>query len=1067
MGAFSNMSEPNKRSLCSICGLPLPEGELAQRCPHCLLNLAFDLDPDARTEEPGTRGKTGGIQRRYFGDFELIEQVAQGGMGVVWKARQLSIHRFVALKMIHAGHLASAEARVRFCAEIEATARLDHPNIVPLFETGEHDGVHYFTMKLLTGGDLAARKADLGLAGCEALDARKQRERQAQVAQLVARIARAVLYAHQRGILHRDLKPSNILLDDQGQPHVTDFGLAKLLTRESGFTFTQSLLGSPNYMAPEQAAGKTNELTTATDVYGLGAILYELLAGRPPFQAGSPVATLRQVLDQPPTPPRKLNPAVDHNLETICLKCLEKSPSARYASAGALAEDLECWLHKRPIQARRAGALERGWRWCQREPALAVAWASGVALLLAIAISSSLAAFRIRDAERKTTAALRESLVEQARSLRLSSAIGHRAEGLRLLREAIQLGGPPDFKQRARDELLATVVRADLQFSKWPILSGARDPALNVTDPRLTRLASLVASNTVLVQSLKTGQEIARFSVGADPGTSLEQLSHDGRFLGLRHPDGISIWDAETGGQCFATNGGQRVFCFAPDGSRLILEEWDYKATVFELPSLRVMRQLAGSSAAAGERAPGWSAIAMSPKERTLTVARNRDQVIEWLDVETGAALRRATTRAPIVALAWSPDGTRLAAALSNGRVPVFGRRGGKLFDLPAVPAAARSLAFNSDASLLAVLCWDRVLRVIDTEAVRYAFAAPCDGARIAFDSDGTLLGPLFRGDDLGGFTLSRPQGFLQANIANTRVEFEGCHYSRGGRLLAVGNLTNVVFCNNAGVRLLTAPRWRITAFAFDPQSDSVLAAFTSGLFRWKWSLDDQGALNLTDKQLLVEGRGWRAFAFSADGGHFAAANIHSNAAFVFDRTFTNRLAKVGPHPAADSVAISPGGRWVATGSQVDRQMRVWRTSTGEAVLALPVGPSPRATFSPNGKWLATFGETFALHAVDSWEPAPPLPFLDRRPILGAAAFSPDDRMLAVVCNLYTVQLIDLKTFGSIGLLQMPTTTVLRALQFSPDGTQLAGVGALGRVQFWDLRQLGDHLRSLGADSHF
>ena len=188
-------------------------------------------------------------------------------------------------------------------------------------------------------------------------------------------------YAHLRGILHRDLKPSNVLLDDEGQPHVTDFGLAKMLTRESGFTFTQSVLGSPNYMAPEQAAGKTNELTTATDVYGLGAILYELLTGRPPFQAESPIATLRQVLDEPPAPPRRLNPAIDRDLETICLKCLEKFPAARYASAEALAEDLASLARKRPIQARRAGAFERSLALVPARTSPGAALAGYVALL--------------------------------------------------------------------------------------------------------------------------------------------------------------------------------------------------------------------------------------------------------------------------------------------------------------------------------------------------------------------------------------------------------------------------------------------------------------------------------------------------------------------------------------------------------------------------------------------------------------------------------------------------------------------------------------------------------------
>src|SRR5262245_61386516 len=343
------MTSSAQLAQCSVCGLPLPEP--SARCPHCLLSLALD---ENAVGEPIVNDDRN-LRPRYFGDFELLEKIAEGGMGTIWKARQMSVHRIVALKMIHAGHLASAEARVRFEAEIEATARLDHPHIVPLIETGEHDGVHFFTMKLISSGDLSKGRGDIGLP---TLGARTNtsdfRSRQMSLVRLLIKIARAVHYAHLRGILHRDLKPSNVLLDDVGEPYVADFGLAKMLTRQSGFTFAQSVLGSPNYMAPEQAAGKTDQLTTATDVYGLGAIFYELLTGRPPFQAESPIGTLRKVIDQPPEPPRKLNPAVDPDLETICLKCLEKSTAARYPSAAALAEDFERWLGKRPILARRA-----------------------------------------------------------------------------------------------------------------------------------------------------------------------------------------------------------------------------------------------------------------------------------------------------------------------------------------------------------------------------------------------------------------------------------------------------------------------------------------------------------------------------------------------------------------------------------------------------------------------------------------------------------------------------------------------------------------------------------------
>ena len=283
--------------------------------------------------------------------------------------------------------------------------------------------------------------------------------------------------------------------------------------------------------------------------------------------------------------------------------------------------------------------------------------------------------------------------------------------------------------------------------------------------------------------------------------------------------------------------------------------------------------------------------------------------------------------------------------------------------------------------------------------------------------------------------------------------------------MIAVGNVTNVVFCDTvSGGRLLNRPGWRITACAFDPQGDSLFAAFSSGLFRWQWSLDDQGRIDLRGMEQVFKGRGWRAFTFSADGRHFVAANIHSNAAFVFDRTFTNCLATVGPHRAADAVAISPDGQWIATGSTTDRQVRVWRAGTGESALVIPVGSDPRAAFSGDGHWLATFGDAFTLHAVGSWQPAQSLPWPERRPILGAAAFSRDGRILAVVCDLYTVQLIDLANFPPTRIAAITRLGGASRGSILTDGAQLAGVGALGRVQLWDLHRIRARLQEFSLD---
>ena len=314
--------------------------------------------PGATTAGGPAPDRPRGATVRYFGDYEIREVLGRGGMGVVYQARQVSLNRPVALKMIRAGVLAGDDELRRFQNEAEAVALLDHPGIVPVYEIGEHDGQKYFSMKLVRGGSLAERLATY-------------KDDPKAAASLLAEVAEAVHHAHMRGILHRDLKPANILIDAEGHGHITDFGLAKRVEADAEMTASGAILGTPAYMAPEQATGRRGAITTATDVYGLGAVLYALLTGQAPFAGDSVVDTLAMVKEQPPEPPRKLNARVPRDLEVICLKCLEKDPRRRYASAQAVADDLRAWLENRPILARPAGRLEKAVKWARRRPAIA------------------------------------------------------------------------------------------------------------------------------------------------------------------------------------------------------------------------------------------------------------------------------------------------------------------------------------------------------------------------------------------------------------------------------------------------------------------------------------------------------------------------------------------------------------------------------------------------------------------------------------------------------------------------------------------------------------------------
>jgi TolB-like protein/Tfp pilus assembly protein PilF len=305
-----------------------------------------------------------------FGDYELLEQIGRGGQGVVFRARQKSLNRIVALKVIGLGQWATKAHLKRFRLEAEAAASLEHPGIVPIHEVGERDGSCYFSMKFVEGGQLdeVTRRSPMSIR---------------QAVELIAKVARTVHYAHEHGILHRDIKPGNILLDAKGEPHLTDFGLARLVESESSVTHTLEVLGTPSYMAPEQAVGNNAAISSATDVYGLGAVLYQLLTGQPPFAGGTTYETIKLLLDTEPRQPRQLNPKIDRDLSTICLKCLEKDPKRRYSSALALAEDLERWLKHKPIQARHTGVFARGGKWVRRNPTSALLAASLIALAAA------------------------------------------------------------------------------------------------------------------------------------------------------------------------------------------------------------------------------------------------------------------------------------------------------------------------------------------------------------------------------------------------------------------------------------------------------------------------------------------------------------------------------------------------------------------------------------------------------------------------------------------------------------------------------------------------------------
>jgi WD40 repeat protein len=502
-----------------------------------------EIAPDGTPFTPG----------HQFGEYELLAFLARGGMGLVYKARQASLNRTVALKMISRGQLASVADVARFKAEAAAAATLDHPHILPIFEVGEREALNYFSMKLIEGGSLADRFADVWNHPGDG-------ERLRSVVRILADVCRAVHFAHQRGVLHRDLKPANVLLDADDHPYVTDFGLAKRVEGDSDLTQSGAILGTPSYMAPEQARAEKT-LSTAADVYSLGAMLYELISGRPPFRGDTPLQTLMHVLDTEPTRPRSINTSVDRDLETIALKCLEKEPTKRYVSAFALADDLERWLRGEPIQARPSTTLERAIKWAKRRPAAAalVAVSAAAAILLVVGLTATV--LIVSNKANETAAALK----------RESESLGRETEARNQLAATLAAEKQTTYFQRvmaaqfalqgnnvAQAERFLDACPNELRGWEWRYLkSQCHGEAANlppvgrvvvdrlpvVFSPDGKRFAALDGP----ANSLRLGDTaggVSDFAIPLDRNIRPQPAySPDGKQLAIARADGLQIWD--------------------------------------------------------------------------------------------------------------------------------------------------------------------------------------------------------------------------------------------------------------------------------------------------------------------------------------------------------------------------------------------------------------------------------------------------------------------------------------------------------------------------------------------
>jgi len=1029
----------NSTATCPRCGAVLAtSADHLLYCPACVLRQglqsSIDTQPAAAEEVRPPP---------VFGTYELLEKIGRGGMGVVYKARQRNLKRTVAIKLLVAGAYSSEALLRRFQLEAEAAAGLQHPGIVAVHEFGENDHQPFYAMEYVEGRNLAE------VSGGQPLGPKR-------AATYLKAIAEAVHYAHEHGILHRDLKPSNVLIDQDDRPRITDFGLAKQLHAQSDFSLAGQMVGSPNYASPEQSGGRLAEVGVASDLYSLGALLYHLLTGRPPFLATSVQETLRLVADTDPIPPSTLNPDVPPDLNTICLKCLEKLPARRYATAQALAEELGRFLRGEPILARPVSATERTWRWGRRHPAIASLAAMVVLALTVTSVVFYTSARRIeraRDREQAARLEAEQNLYAanmQVMSRAFTSANGADPRGMReSLNQSRPRPGERDYRgfewrhfwRRTQSDALAT-------------LSGHAhvvDAAFFSPDGRYLATHSL--DGTLKLWDAATMRELHSLGGVAVAGGF---TADGGRIICSKFDNSLVIFDVATGRAGPALPPGGRLIAALPDGQHVV---------VFGPDQRPLLRDLTATSApAVGKDVPIDTCAVVSADGRRAAVAGRPYPGLLVVDLATGRELAALVDPRPVIGLALSPDGQRLVSAGFDGVLKIWDVEHGTLeHTIAGFVDPAWALAFSPDGRSLAAAGNNRELKIWDTTTweeleelrghsttVRCVAFSP-DGARLVSgaEDDSAMVWPTRANHAPEVMThLLRGPRFID--------QTPGIDFSPDSKLLAgtAADGTVKVWRTDTMAEVASYPMdARTVVFAAD--GTSVLGASYDGVIR-RFMLGTSGPeVTLNPRASFAN---WQVDSLTP----------RERVTFVADRPAQHGECRLCEIPSArdginagailstPTIAMAPDGRTMFVGLP-QGSVEVWDVATRQLrftflahklnVTALAVSPDGRylATGSLDNStklWDAVTGNSIAVFHVHN------------RPVW-ALAFSPDGQTLAagscdkeiILCSVPLRQHVaGLSIYFGI---PKGYEQEIRLLRFSPDGTILAAALGDGTLRFF------------------
>lgn len=1071
------MSSPP--SSCTVCGSIIGPTAGADVCPACLLLGAV--------RESSGLGTIGG--------HELIKVIARGGMGIVYRARQKKPQREVALKALPGAELMSEAARQRFRIEAQAMARLHHPAIVPVYEIGEEDGTPFFTMKLATSGTLSARMGEYAGKWCE-------------IAELIARIAEAVQFAHSHGVLHRDLKPGNILFDEDGHALVSDFGLAKIVGTDSDLTRTIALMGTPNYMAPE-IAHKNGGVTTASDVWSLGIILYELLAGQVPFQGENIPAVLRAVAENEPTalhcstgfqPVSKAGESelkvrstsgIPRDLAVITFKALQKDPARRYTTAQELADDLHRWLHGEPIHARPVPVAERTWLWAKRKPALAAALA-----LLALTLAGSAALLvrsndKLRAVDAQRRGQIHRALLERADAERQSKFPGRRDRALALVGEALAHG----VSVQARSVAASTLAVQDVRVTQsWPIgrlLTGSSPMAF--TDD-LTHHVALVPAAQVRDPAWKEGALglwrtadhtlLKQIPLTQRTDMSIQFLSPDARWICLSMRERqLEIWDLQTEQRLgtLESSGLPGADCH-PAGDSLIVQVSGELLRI-HLPDLRQERIVSGLT--------GTARFTISPDGTLVAFSQNRDldgtTPLIRLEVRSLADGARVYSAAVHVwgDLAWTSDSRALAVFDRNSNALSLHdiRAAGKVLPREAARSATtgRRVAIWPDGRTLGWADNAGFLHLHDLWSISESLRMPAgasvlevgaDGQRFVFNPDSTTaaLGEL------------QPAPILQqmkSTLAERSVDRElAC--SPDGRWLATAHHDGITLWR-AGDLMPVAHRLTHQPFSTPDNlhfsaSSRQLRFHTISTRRTVWDIVEgkDGSVALAGPDATGPKSEHILTAASLNGRWECTTRPDEKTANFYlwreGEIVTTVNREKNPHRVdRDSRLLSPDGQWAAFGCMAVESAPVpgftyiihFDRDNHRTILSWEASHTHLA-IAPDSRWL--LGSESASYVVwdsTTWQPAFRLPADLSDSVPGSAAFSPDGTLLALEVEHGKIRLLRVGSWEEVLTITPPQDIPIERMAFSPDGRHLYTTG--GQILHrWDIARLKEELRTLG-----